>query len=280
MPGILIFALLLIGVSAGFVGSLTGLGGGVVLVPFLTLLLGVPIAYASGASLIASIATSSAAGGTYVKDRITNVKIGMSLEIATTLGAMAGALLAGLIYSLRLDYIIYIVFGLALLLSALLMLRKSKLKRRIAPDSTTKRLQLRGEYFDAATGRRIRYYGVRWWAGEAIMFFAGAFSGLLGIGSGALKVLGMDWAMKLPTKVSTATSNFMIGVTAAAGSVIFWELGYVQPFIAGTTAVGVLAGASLGTVAFERLRSRRIRLLFIIVLALLAAEMILRGVSI
>jgi uncharacterized membrane protein YfcA len=278
MSDILVLVLLLIGVTAGFIGALTGLGGGVVLVPLLTLLLGVSIAYASGASLIATIATSSAAGGVYIRDRITNVKIGMSLEIATTLGAIIGALIAGLIYAAGLDSIVYIVFGLALLSSIYLMVRKRS-RRKVAQDSTTKRLQLTGEYTDAATGRTVRYYGARWWAGEAVMLMAGVLSGLLGIGSGALKVLGMDWVMNLPTKVSTATSNFMIGVTAAAGSVIFWELGYVQPFLAGTTAIGVLAGAVLGSVVFERLASGRVRLLFIFVLVALAAEMLLRGVG-
>ena len=194
MSGFLVLALLLIGVVAGFVGALTGLGGGVVLVPLLTLLLGVSIAYASGASLIATIATSSAAGGVYIRDRITNIKIGMSLEIATTLGAIIGAVLAGLIYSAGLDSVVYVVFGLALLSSIGLMLRK-KSHARVAPDATTRRLQLRGEYTDEASGKRVRYYGVRWWSGEAIMLAAGAISGLLGIGSGALKVLGMDWAM-------------------------------------------------------------------------------------
>ncbi len=268
---------LLAAVAAGFVGALTGLGGGVVLVPLLTLFSGVSIAYASGASLIATIATSSGAGSAYIKDRITNVKIGMSLEIATTLGAIAGALLVGFIYFLHLGFIVFVMFGIVILFSVYLMARSGGRKTRTPPDATTERFQLRGDYFDEASGRRIRYHGVRWWMGEFIMFFAGLFSGILGIGSGALKVLGMDWAMRLPTKVSTSTSNFMIGVTAAAGSVIFWEMGYIQPFLAGITAIGVLIGAYLGSRVFERTQSREVRVIFMLILVVLAVEMIARG---
>ncbi|MDE1873627.1 MAG: sulfite exporter TauE/SafE family protein [Candidatus Micrarchaeota archaeon] len=264
---------------AGFVGALTGLGGGVVLVPLLALGLGVSLAYASGASLIATIATSSGAGSAYVKERITNVKIGMGLEIATTLGAIVGALVVSIVYKLGLGSIVFVVFGSILLLSVYLMARRGKRRDVLPPDRTTKRFQLRGEYTDETSGKRVRYYGVRWWLGELIMFFAGLFSGILGIGSGALKVLGMDWAMRLPTKVSTSTSNFMIGVTAAAGSVIFWEMGYIQPFVAGVTAIGVLIGAVAGSVVFKRVQSGQVRILFMLILVALAAEMVAKGVG-
>ncbi|MFP3319534.1 MAG: sulfite exporter TauE/SafE family protein, partial [Acidilobus sp.] len=209
-------------VTAGFLGALVGLGGGTFLVPIYTLFLGIPIAYATGASLISTIATSSGSASAYIRDRITNVRIGMGLEIGTTAGSIIGSLTAAWVYAHRLEYIIYVVFGLVLLSQVYIQLERSKseLPKPMKPDWTTRVFQLHGEYYDEALGQVVRYYGVRWWLGESIMFSAGFISGLLGIGSGALKVLGMDWAMNLPMKVSTTTSNFMIGVTAATGSAI------------------------------------------------------------
>lgn len=275
-----LFALLfLASLASGFMGSLTGLGGGTFLVPIYVLFLGIPIQYAAGASLISTIATSSGAGSAYVRDRITNVRIGMSLEIATTLGSIVGSLTAAWIYAHGLQRAIYIIFGIVLLGSIYTQITKSRheLPEPKPPDRWTKWLQLHGKYYDLALGREVEYHGVRWWLGESIMFVAGVISGLLGIGSGALKVLGMDWAMNLPMKVSTTTSNFMIGVTAATGSSIYWLFGYIQPFFAAATALGVLAGAFLGTKILMKIRNVTIRYIFMAILAVLGVEMILRG---
>nr|KJR73822.1 MAG: permease [Thermoproteus sp. AZ2] len=280
---LLTFAFLaVVSLVAGFLGSLTGLGGGTFLVPIYTLFLGIPIEYAAGASLISTIATSSGAGSAYVRDRITNVRIGMSLEIATTTGSIVGSLTAAWIYSHGLQRIIYIMFGIVLLGSIYTQITRSKyeLPEPKPPDKWTRWLQLYGKYYDQALGREVDYWGVRWWLGELIMFFAGLISGLLGIGSGALKVLGMDWAMNLPMKVSTTTSNFMIGVTAATGSSIYWFFGYIQPFFAAATAVGVLAGSLIGTKVLVRIKNVTIRYIFMAILAILGVQMILRGLGI
>ncbi|MFP3044795.1 MAG: sulfite exporter TauE/SafE family protein [Thermocladium sp.] len=274
--------ILIAGIFSGFIGSLTGLGGGTVLTPLLVLFLGVPIYYATGASLISTIATSSGSASAYIKDKITNVRIGMGLEVATSSGAIVGSLSAGWIYSHGLAWVIYIVFGVVLLTSIIPTVQRGKyeIPKPRPPDWTTKVFKLHGEYHDAALGRTIEYWGVRWWLGEVIMFFAGVISGLLGIGSGALKVLGLDWAMNLPMKVSTTTSNFMIGVTAATGSSIYWYFGYIQPFIAAATAIGVLIGAFIGTKVLVKLTNRFVRWIFIVILNFLGVEMVLRGAGI
>jgi uncharacterized membrane protein YfcA len=279
-PEFLFTVLLLLSAVAGFVGSLTGLGGGVVLVPVYTLVLGVPIEYAAGASLVSTIATSLDTSVAYVRDRITNVRIGMSLEVATSLGALTGSLAVALIYSLGLQRLVYVVFGAVLLLSSYTQMKVLTTARRARPppDRWTKRLRLYGRYYDALEGREVEYYGVRWWLGALVMFSAGVVSGFLGIGGGALKVLAMDWAMALPIKVSTATSNFMIGVTAATSSAVYWTHGYIQPFLASATALGVLLGAFAGSKILPRLKSRSVRLIFTAILIILGLQMILRGV--
>ena len=269
-------------VISGFLGALVGLGGGTFLVPIYTLFLGIPIAYATGASLISTIATSSGSASAYVRDRITNVRIGMGLEIATTTGSIVGSLTAAWVYAHRLEYIIYIVFGIVLLTQIYFQLERSKfeLPKPMKPDWTTRVFQLYGEYYDEALHQQVKYYGVRWWLGETIMFFAGFISGLLGIGSGALKVLGMDWAMNLPMKVSTTTSNFMIGVTAATGSAIYWAFGLIQPILAGFTALGVLLGSMIASKILPKITNRSIRYIFTAILAFLGVEMVLRGLGV
>jgi len=277
------FFLEIVALSAlsGILGALTGLGGATFLVPLYTLYLGVPIAYASGASLISTIATSSGAASAYVRDRITNVRIGMGLEVATTAGSILGALTVAYVYSHGLEYVIYLVFGAVLLSQVYVQLTRSRfeLPRPVKPDWTTRVFQLYGKYYDHALRREVEYVGVRWWLGETIMFAAGFISGLLGIGSGAMKVLAMDWAMNLPMKVSTTTSNFMIGVTAATGSSIYWIFGYIQPFLAAGTALGVLIGAYVGSRILVRTSNRRIRAVFTAVLVFLGIQMILRGLG-
>jgi len=274
--------MLVYSVIAGFIGALTGLGGGTVLVPIYTLVLGMPIMYAVGASLISTIATSSGSAAAYVKEGISNIRIGMSLEVATTLGAIAGSLTVVWVYRVGLTWLIYVVFGTVLLFSLYPTYKKISPRPwapTLKPDWTTRLLNLRGKYYDEARKTTVSYYGVRWWLGLVVMFFAGYASGLLGIGSGALKVLGMDSAMCLPIKVTTTTSNFMIGVTAATSSGVYWVNGYIQPFIAAPTALGVLLGSVAGTKALVRMKGRSVRIVFLLLLAIMGVEMIARGLN-
>ncbi len=275
----LIYSILLFltGTIAGFVGSMTGLGGAVVVTPVLSILFGVPLEYAAGASLVSTIATSSGAATAYIKDRLTNVRIGMSLEIATTLGAIIGAFSAAFIYSHNYAYLLFILFGVVILISACIMLKHRQNKRSNKTDWSSKFFQLKGRYYDKASKKEISYSGIRWWFGELVMLLAGTISGLLGVGSGVLKVIGMDSGMHLPIKVSTATSDFMIGVTAVTGSAIYWALGYIQPLLVAPILLGVLVGAKYGSKTMEKTYSYKIKMLFIMILSIVAIEMILRG---
>lgn len=265
-------------IGAGMFGALLGLGGGVILVPVLTLVLGIDIHYAIGASIISVIATSSGAAATYLRDGITNIRVGMVLEMATTTGAIAGALLAGYIGGAGL----FIIFSAVLFYSALVMYRhrNAELPTGIEMGPLANFLNLGSAYYDSALDRLVKYNvrGVRY--GLPLMVIAGAVSGLLGIGSGILKVPAMDLAMKLPLKVSTATSNFMIGVTAAASAGIYFVRGDINPFIAAPVALGVLIGAMIGTRLMVRARSTLIRRVFIIVLVVVAAQMFVKGFGI
>lgn len=286
MTGILLIAFKFImiivgGILAGVIGSLTGLGGATVLVPLLTLFYSVPIIFATGASLVSTIATSAGSASAYTRQKITNVKIGIGLEIATTLGAIVGSLTAVYVYNHSFDYVIYIIFGVVLLGSLIPTVQRGKYEEPPyrKPDWTTKLFQLTGSYFDKRLGSKISYAGIRWWLAEIIMFFAGLISGLLGIGSGALKVLGMDWAMNLPMKVTTTTSNFMIGITAATGSSIYWYEGYIQVFIAAATAIGVLIGSFIGAKILLRITNKNVRWIFFTILSFLGVEMLLKGLS-
>jgi uncharacterized membrane protein YfcA len=259
-------------VAAGFLGALTGLGGGVVIVPLLTIVLGVDIRYAIGASLVSVIATSSGAAAAYVKEGYSNIRVGMLLEIGTTLGAVAGALLAAVVPV----PVISVLFGLVLLLSAYLSSRSRPAPADEGPaDPLAVRLRLDSTYPTAQGPRAYHVHHVP--AGFGIMFLAGVLSGLLGIGSGALKVLALDQVMRLPFKVSTTTSNFMIGVTAAASAGVYLGRGYVDPGLALPVMLGVLAGSLLGTRVLVVARTRVLRLIFVVVIAVLAAEMIYKG---
>ncbi|MGC8608639.1 MAG: sulfite exporter TauE/SafE family protein [Thermoplasmata archaeon] len=264
---------------AGLLGSLTGLGGGTVLVPVLTLFYGIPIIYATGASLISTIATSAGSASAYAKEKIANIHLGVGLEVATTTGAIVGSLTAVFVYDHHLSWIIYVIFGAVLLGSLIPTIQRGKYEvpKIRKPDWTTRIFQLTGTYYDARMKKNVPYAGVRWWLGEIIMFFAGVMSGLLGIGSGALKVLGMDWAINLPMKVTTTSSNFMIGITAATGSSIYWYAGYIQPFIAAATAIGVLIGAFVGAKILVRISNKNIRWIFFAILMFLGIEMVLKG---
>jgi uncharacterized membrane protein YfcA len=273
---VLVFTLLVAvgSLVAGFLGALTGLGGGVVLVPLLTILFKVDIRYAIGASLVAVIATSSGAAAAYVKEGFTNIRVGMFLEIATTVGALVGAFLATRIPASALA----IVFGVVLLYSAYLSSRTRPLPLATEePDRLATRLKLNGSF---PTPNGIRHYFVRRVpAGFSLMFGAGTLSGLLGIGSGAVKVLAMDQAMRIPFKVSTTTSNFMIGVTAAASAGVYLRRGYIDPGLAMPVILGVLAGSLLGTRVLVKAQTRSLRLVFAAVIAMLGVEMIYKGLS-
>ncbi len=271
----LTFTLVVLAVSAlaGFLGALTGLGGGVVVVPALTLALGVDIKYAIGASLVSVIATSSGAAAAYVREGYSNIRIGMLLEIATTLGALAGAVLAARVTT----HAIAIVFGLVLLQAAYQSFKPDHGSgNHVESDTLGRKLRLGGDY---PVDDKRQIYGVRNVpAGFGLMFGAGALSGLLGIGSGAVKVLAMDRAMKIPFKVSTTTSNFMIGVTAAASAGVYLSRGYIDPRVAMPVMLGVLAGAFLGTRVLARARVSTLRLIFGCVVLALAIEMIVNGI--
>src|SRR5690349_12929774 len=263
------------GMLAGFLGALTGLGGGVVLVPALALLFHVDIKYAIGASLVCVIATSSGAAAAYVKEGYSNIRIGMLLEIATTLGAILGAFLATRVST----HAIAIVFGLVLLHAAYQSLfgKKPDVGALVESDSLAAKLRLAGDY---PVGEQRQAYGVRNVpAGLSLMLGAGTISGLLGIGSGALKVIAMDRAMKIPFKVSTTTSNFMIGVTAAASASVYLSRGYIQPGVAMPVMIGVLIGAFLGSKVLVRANVRVLRTIFGFVLLVVAAEMIYNGLT-
>ncbi len=257
---------------AGFLGALTGLGGGVVVVPALTLALSVDIKYAIGASLVSVIATSSGAAAAYVREGFSNIRIGMLLEIATTVGAIVGAYLAGYIST----HALAIIFGLVLIHAAYSSLAKGHEAAHIVEsDALGKKLRLGSDY--PVDGQRVEY-GVRnVGTGFGLMFGAGALSGLLGIGSGAVKVIAMDQAMKIPFKVSTTTSNFMIGVTAAASAGVYLSRGYIDPRVAMPVMLGVLAGALIGTKVLVRARVKTLRLVFGLVIFTLAVEMIVNG---
>ncbi len=259
---------------AGFLGALTGLGGGVVLVPMLTVLLGVDIRYAIGASLVSVIATSSGAAAAYVKEGFSNIRIGMFLEIATTLGALAGATVATHVSSAA----IATVFGAVLIGSAYVSRKpRSKEEREVPPDTFATKLRLNGRFPEAGAIREYNVQNVP--AGWGLMFVAGALSGLLGIGSGAMKVLAMDRAMKIPFKVSTTTSNFMIGVTAAASAGIYFARGYIDPGLAMPVMLGVLGGSFLGTRVLVKAETRWLRRVFALVIVVLGIEMLYKGLS-
>lgn len=272
---ILIFSLILLlgAYFAGLLGSLTGLGGGVIVIPLLTLYFHVDIRYAIGAALLASIATSSGAATAYVKEGITNIRLGMFLEIATTLGAVIGALVA--IYTPT--NTIAVIFGVVLIFSAAMTLRKKNESALTEGSKLAEKLKLNNDY--PVNGKSVSYKLTNVAGGFSIMTLAGVISGLLGIGSGALKVLAMDGAMRIPFKVSTTTSNFMIGVTAAASAVVYLQRGYMDPGIAFPVILGVLAGAFTGSKLLTRINPRILRIIFAIAITLVAIEMIYNGLN-
>jgi hypothetical protein len=270
------FVLSLFGICvlAGFFGSLVGLGGGIVVVPALTLIYGIDIRYAIGASIVSVIATSSGAAAAYVREGMTNLRTAMLLEIGTTSGAVSGAFLAGILHGPWL----YVIFGGMLAASAVTMLlRLGDSDRPVPGDVWADRLQLHGSYFDESQHCAVEYRVAHTGLGLCLMYLAGAVSGLLGIGSGVLKVPAMDLAMRIPIKVSTATSNFMIGVTAAASAGVYFARGDVDPFIAAPVALGVVLGAVAGSRVLARIDNRLLRIVFVAILLFVSAEMTWKG---
>jgi uncharacterized membrane protein YfcA len=260
----------------GVIGAISGLGGGIVIVPVLTIFMGVKIEQAIAASIVSVIAVSSGAGSVYVKDRITNVRIAMFLEVATAAGALLGA---GYLARLINPGALYILFGVLLLLSLIPIFTKigEELPSGIHNDRLAERMRLNGSYFDKHLKRTVRYNvtGIPW--AVALMFAAGVISGVLGIGAGVVKVIAHEVAMKVPTKVSTATSNFMIGVTAAAGAGVYLRRGQVLPYLVVPVAVFVLIGAMVGTRIMEKMSNAVLRKIFALVLAIVGVQMLLRG---
>jgi uncharacterized protein len=262
----------LVSASAGYLGALTGLGGGVVITPVLTVLLGVDIRYAIGATLVSVIATSSGAASAYLREGFSNIRIGMFLEVATTIGAICGACLAARIPTSALG----IIFGVVLLYSAYASMRPKPGEREgAARDPLAERLRLNSRYPAADGWRSYRVEHVK--TGFGFMFGAGILSGLLGIGSGAFKVIAMDQVMRIPFKVSTTTSNFRIGVTAAASAGVYLNRGYIDPALAAPVMLGVLGGSFIGARQLAGARTRVLRLLFALVVAVLALEMIVNA---
>lgn len=273
------FILLLVGIAAGTLGSLLGIGGGMIVTPVLTVFMGLPIQYAIGASIIAVIATSSGATIAYLRDDLINLRVAMFLEIATTVGAISGALIAGVIHPLWLETI----FGLFLLYQCFNMVKKlrGKVKKDdatdVEPDVLSTQLKLNGAYTDKVSMEHVDYEVTHVKGGFAMMYGAGLASGLLGIGSGVFKVIAMDSIMKMPLKPSSATSNLMMGVTAAASATVYFFNGAIKPEIAAPLAIGILIGAAIGTRIMPRIQSRVLRMIFVPILLIMGFEMFLKG---
>ena len=278
-----IIQFMIIAVLAGFLGSLVGLGGGIIITPALTILFGIDIKYAIGASIVAVIATSSGSAIAFVKDHVSNMRVGMLLEVFTTAGGVVGALMAG-IFSSKL---LYIFFSLILLNSFYGMLKKTGLitkvkkeEEKVENDKYADRYKLNSTYYDKATGKTVVYNVTNVPQGSLVMFGAGFASGLLGIGSGAFKVVALDSYMKLPIKVSTATSNFMMGVTATASALIYFFSGTINPAIAAPIALGTLIGSRTGAKVMQRLDAKYIRYIFLPILLFTIVNMFLKGVGV
>jgi uncharacterized membrane protein YfcA len=277
-PLVFLAALFATSVAAGAAGAILGLGGGMLLIPVLTLFFGVDLRIAMGASIVSVIATSSGAAAAYLRSRLSNVRIGLFLSLATVSGALVGAGLAGVVPIRWLQ----LLLGVALAYSALTTLRQLhvELPEPTDADPLAMRFGLEGTYYDASLDREVKYRATRVRSGFGAMFGAGVLSGLLGIGSGAFKVLAMDHFMRLPMKVSTATSNFMIGITSAATAGVYFGRGDIHALLAAPVAVGVLAGAAVGTRLMARLRNSTVRKAFLPVLVYLAISMLLRGLGV
>ncbi len=266
--------LFLASLFAGVIGALTGLGGGVMLVPMLVLLFHVNLRYAVGASLISVIATSSGASAAYLSEGYTNLRIGMLLQVAATAGALAGAIIAAYLHATT----IAVIFGLVLLYSGYMSFRRKEESESDQPsDGLAARLNMEGSYPHLGRWKPYRVYNVM--GGFSLMLVAGTLSGLLGIGSGAVKVLAMDHLMRLPYKVSTTTSNFMIGITAAASAGVYLMQGFIDPGLTMPVMLGVLLGAFSGAKLLMRIPTKPLRIFFSFIILIMAIEMIYSGLT-
>ena len=278
-----ILQFIVIAILAGFLGSLVGIGGGMIITPALTILFGIDIKYAIGASIVAVIATSSGSAIAFVRDHVSNMRVGMLLEIFTTAGGIVGALMAGIFSS----KVLYIFFSLILLNSFFGMLKKTglitkkKIKEEVVKnDKYADKYQLNSSYYDKAIGKMVDYNVDNVPQGSLVMFGAGFASGLLGIGSGAFKVIALDNYMKLPIKASTATSNFMMGVTATASALIYFFNGTINPVVAAPIAIGTLIGSRTGAKVMQRLDAKYIRYIFLPILLFTIINMFLKGLGV
>jgi uncharacterized protein len=279
--GLFVLLVALTGIAAGLVGSLTGLGGALIVIPVLVIAFGVDFPTAAGAGLMTILATSSTTGAAYLRDRLTDLRIGMFLEIATVPGALVGATATVFLTHANLDNALLIGLGFVLLAIVPLSYarRKEELPPAVVPDARSQRLGLRGEYHDEALGQDVQYQAARTAPALGVMFGAGLVSGMFGIGGGVFKVLALERFLRLPMKIATATSNFMIGVTGAAGAGILLAAGFVNPLVAAPAALGTAAGAYLGSQVLPGLSNRTVRLLFLPVVVALAIEVIVRGLG-
>ncbi len=264
-------------IFAGLFGSMLGLGGGIILVPVLTLIFKLPMQTAIAASTVSIIATSTGAAVAFLRERLTNTRVAILLEMGTSAGALSGALIAGYLN----QQVLQILFGLLLVYSGYNMFktRQHELPQDVQPDRLSRSLQLGGSYMDRQMGQQVNYEVTGTIPGLILMYFSGIAAGLLGIGGGLFKVPAMDQVMKIPFKASTATSNFMIGVTAASGAVVYFARGDVKPLIAGPVVLGVLLGAIVGARLMVRLKASTIRKLFIPVMIYTALVMLYRGIA-
>jgi uncharacterized membrane protein YfcA len=270
-----VLSIFLMSILAGLIGAVFGLGGGILIIPFLTLVEGVPVPYAIGASIVSVVATSSASAATYVQDRLTNLRLGMFLEVGTVLGAITGAFVAGFLAPI----ILFILFGLMLIYASAIMIagRRIDFPSGVVSDKAAQKLRLGSEYFDPATGATSRYEVTNTLRTLGISGIAGVVSGLLGVGGGIISVPTMNLLSKVPVKVASATSNFMIGVTAAASSTVYFVRGDVQPLLVAPLMIGVVIGAAFGTRLLRRTPPLKVKLLFAILLITISVLMILKG---
>jgi uncharacterized membrane protein YfcA len=270
-----ILVILLVSIAAGFVGALFGLGGGVLIIPFLTLVEGVPVPLAVGASIVSVVATSSASAATYVQDHLTNLRLGMFLEIGTVAGAITGAFVAVLLPASAL----FVLFGLILLYATIIMIRARGIDfpPNVKPDKISRILALGSQYEDHSLNRIVKYEVTRTPFTVLIGYFAGIVSGLLGVGGGIINVPTMNLVSKVPVKVASATSNFIIGVTASASASVYLLRGDVHPLLAAPLIIGVAGGALLGTRLLKVTPPTRVKVAFGILLAAISLLMILKG---
>ena len=269
--------LLVTGLAAGILGAILGIGGGMIVTPVITMMMGIDIKYAIAASIIAVIATSSGATIAYLRDDLLNLRVAMFLEIATTVGAIVGAIAAGYVPG----KFLYWLFGALLIFSTYNMVRKLMGKKDAIPaesdDKIADKLRLSGSYYDKSTGKNVDYSVTNVPGGFTMMFGAGLASGMLGIGSGAFKVIAMDTIMHMPLKPSSATSNLMMGVTAAASATVYFFNGSLQPGIAAPLAIGILIGATIGTRVMVLLPTRVLRMIFVPIMGYMGIQMLLKG---